>query len=304
MSIPNYYRTIYSEKDYQLNQLFQQMKSSMSKAYQSSQIPVTEYDDSGLADVGKDLDLQQSLSDAAAMAEAYARDKADAEQEDKDAKKATTNKEDSDGSWLAMIFQVIPIGIKVIKNGKKLTQGFKEISRGLIDLVKNLAISAVIFFVDSMVFAGEWFYYVFTLILCSVLNLTNIHKCIIFYLFDLFLFSLKMLIISLLFAIDIFFNMKTWLGMSCVDMFYMGLDMIEQFDDYIYQQFQIHVVHYPDFLINLCYRCEAMGDTSGFYAAKKKVGYDVTVMLPEKVGEPIAEIRSGITNVAGIFSLK
>lgn len=304
MSIPNYYRTVYSEKDYQLNQLFQQMKSSMSKAYQSSQIPVTDYDDSGLADVGKNLDLQQALSDAASLAEAYARDKADAAQEDKDAKKATEKGDDSDGSWLAMIFQVIPIGIKVIRKAPQLARGFKEISHGLIDLVKNLAVSAVIFFVDSMVYAGEGFYYVFTLILCAVLNLTNIHKCILFYLFDLFIFALKMLIISLLFAIDVFFNVKTWIGMSCVDAFYMGLDMIERFDDVIYQQFQIHVVHYPDFIVNLCYRCEAMGDTSGFYAAKKKVNYDLNVMLPEKVGEPIAEVRAGISDVAGIFSLK
>jgi hypothetical protein len=306
MSIPNYYRPVYSEKDSQAYNLFEDMKKryqTMSNRYIPTTVNPTKYDSNKINNVGKDLNVLQEIQDAAENSEAYARDAADQQQANREARDATRSDDDSDGGWLSMIFQVIPIGINVVRKGPVIARGFKEMLTAVIDLVKNLAITTVILFRDTFVFTGHAFFYIYTLILCTVFNLTNLHKCILFYLFDLFMFGLKMIIISLLFMIDVFFYIKGYAGISAVEGFYLAMDFISYIDEIIYQITDIHVLSYPNFIIKLCYRCEMMGDTTNFHKAKSELGYDITILVPENIGAPLSMFTTGVSNVFSFFKL-
>ena len=306
MSIPNYYRPVYSEKEREKYNLFNDMQNryqTMSKKYVPTTVNAKEYDSSKLENVGKDANALQDLQDQIETRQAAERDAVEKAQSEKDAKNATRMDDDEDGSWLSMIFQIVPIGINVLRKGPVLARGFNEMINGLIGLVNNLAITAVILFRDTFVFTGHAFYYVFTLLLCGVYNMFNLHKCIMFYLFDLFLFCLKMIIISLLFVIDVFFSIRFHTGISAVEMFYLALEFIHSIDELIYELTQIHVLSYPVFVIKLCYRCEMMGDTTKFQNARDDLGYDVTVRVPEVLGTPFGIIASGIRNIGSIFQL-
>jgi hypothetical protein len=305
ITTPTYYRPLYSEKEHNMFNQFSQMMSQ-AKAIAAVESPVSEpgnFDASVLSDVGKDL---QSIADSAEDAANAAADKAQKEQNEKDNEKAksdgTPEDTDNDG-FMTLIFKIVPIGINVLKKGPVLVKGLKDMIQGTIDLVKNLAISSVILFIDTFTFVAEGFYFVFTLLLCGVLNLGNLHKCILFYLFDLFLLAIYMIIVSVLLLIDVFFNVKQYTGISCVEELNIIIDTIPVLDDIIYQMTTIHLFRYPDFIINLCYRCELMGDTKPFFDTAHKFNYDATQLVPTSIGRAISEVTGGIGDIVSIFSI-
>jgi hypothetical protein len=222
----------------------------------------------------------------------------------KEKAKADGTPEDTENDgFMTLIFKIVPIGINVLKKGPVLVKGLKDMIQGMIDLVKNLAISSVILFIDTFTFMAQGFYFVFTLLLCGVLNLGNLHKCILFYLFDLFLLAIYMIIVSVLLLIDVFFNVKQYTGISCVEELNIIIDTIPVLDDIIYQMTTIHLLRYPDFIINLCYRCELMGDTKPFFDTAHKFNYDATQLVPTRIGRAISAVTGGIGDIVSIFSI-
>ena len=197
----------------------------------------------------------------------------------------------------------MPFGVNVLKKAPVLADGLKEVALSIIKMIANLIILWIVLFIDTWTFTIQWFNFVFTMLLCMVFNLTNLPKCIVFYLFDLFLLVVFMLIMSVLLLIDVFFGVKKYLGISCVGALMQAIGSIGQIDSAIYGATGVHVFNYPDFILNLCYRCEMAGDLSGFYKAAGKLGYDLGVLVPDGIGGPIGEFAGGIGEMVSIFSL-
>ena len=290
--------------------------ASAASKYVPAKLGKGSFDKGKLSSVGKSASEMIAKAEAAAKAQSDAAFNAAQQQAQSDAqslgdkagglnKNTKDDDDDSDGllAILRMIFKIVPIGVNIVKNSKNLATGFKLSGMGLVDLIKNLAITSIIFGVDTIKFAFELGYYAFKMMICSVGGILNIHKCILFYLFDLFLLLMLLIITSILFMVDMFLGVKALIGMSCVEMLIWGLDLLEKFDQWVFQMFGAHVFHYPDFIINMCYRCSAMGDTSGFSNSSKKMFNDIFVMLPNKIGSPIGNIVRGIGTIFGFFSL-
>lgn len=290
--------------------------SAASSKYVPDKLDASQYDSSKLANLGKSI---SDLADAAAAAAQeqtesafnLAQDKAAADAASLSAAAGGLNQDTRDDdddatglfAILRMIFKIVPIGINVVKNTKTLAQGFKESALGLATLIKNLAITTIVTGIDSIVFAFELGYYLFKLLICSVGSILNLPKCILFYLFDLLMLFLLLVLTSILFMLDMFLGVKAWLGVSCVELLIFGLDLLEQFDQWVFSWAGAHCFHYPDFVINMCYRCSAMGDISGFSSASKKIFKDVFIDIPNGIFSPIGNIVRGIGHIFGFFSL-
>jgi hypothetical protein len=100
-----------------------------------------------------------------------------------------------------------------------------------------------------------------------------------------------------------FFGVKKMVGISCVEMLLFGIDLMEKFDEFVHRHTGVHLFHYPDFIINMCYRCTAMGDTQEFSKTSQKIFNDVFVMLPNNIFGPIGSIIRGILTIFGFFDL-
>ena len=288
--------------------------ASAASQYVPANLGTGSFDKGKLASVGKNManaiaKAQADAQDQANAAYNAAQQKAQADAQALNEKAGGLNKnlnedDDDDAGFLKilrMIFKIVPIGTKIAKNGKKLGKGFAKAGMGLVNLIKNLAITTIVFGVDTIRFAFELGYYSFKLMICSVGGILNIHKCILFYLFDLLMLTILLILTSILFMVDMFLGVKAFLGISCVELLIWGLDLLEKFDEWVFRVFGAHVFHYPDFVLNMCYRCSAMGDTSGFSKASRKMFNDIFVMLPNKIGSPIGNIVRGIGTIFGFF---
>ena len=217
----------------------------------------------------------------------------------KDAKSGNTKSE----FILAMIFKIVPIGVKIANKGKTIATGFKELGMGIVNLIKNAAILAGIVTMDTIIFFIQLFVYLFKLLLCSVTIISNFPKCFIFYIINIFMLLILSLIISILFIFDVFLMVKYFAGISCIEAFMMLLQYLEMADQMLYSTFSFHIIHYPDSVLNMCYRCSVMGDTSGFQNALSRMFNDIFVSLPKEIGGPIGEAITGIGHILSFLDL-
>jgi hypothetical protein len=281
------------------------IKSLMTKSeYIPTKIDPTDYDVSKLANAGADAISSAAASaqdQAAAESQAAEQNSQDKENEADEDEKGMKKGDESDGNLLAMIFGIVKVGINIVKKGKTIAQGFKEVPIGLGQLVANVAIMTAILGIDTFNFAVQLCVYLFKLLICTVQKLTDIPKCVVFYFIDVVIFIVIAVIVSILFMIDMIFMIKYWVGMSCVETFFMAVGMIKVLDELIYSYASVHVFRYPDPIINLCYRCSTMGDTSGFWTAAGRMFDDIFVMLPSGIGDPISEIIKGFKHIFAFF---
>lgn len=279
--------------------------SSMASSGMSNAVQRTGYDNSRLSQVGTNPTAAAVVQQQQQQAQDQQQIQSDSDASKQKAKDETEGADEnsSDSFLLAMIFKIVPIGVNVLKKGPVLADGLKNIALGIANMIANLAMLSIVLFIDTWTFTVQWFYFVFTMLLCMVFNLTNLPKCILFYLFDLFLLAVFMFIMSVLLLIDVFFGVKKYVGISCVGALMMAIGSIGQIDAAIYGATGVHMFNYPDFILNLCYRCEMAGNLSGFYKAAGKMGYDLGVLVPDGIGGPIGEFAGGIGEIVSIFSL-
>lgn len=217
-------------------------------------------------------------------------------------KDANSGKTDS-GSILAMIFKIVPIGVKIAKKGKTIATGFKELGQGLLHLITNAALLTALFTMDTIVFFMQLCVYVFKLLLCAVTIISNFPKCVIFYIINIFMLVVLSCIISILFMFDVFLMVKYFTGISCIEVFMMLLQYLEMADQFLYSTFSFHIIHYPESVLNMCYRCSVMGDTSGFEKSLSRMFNDIFVSLPNEIGGPIGESLTGIGHILSFLDL-
>ena len=209
---------------------------------------------------------------------------------------------DEDG-LLAMIFNIVPIGINIAKKGATIAQGFGEVPTGIGELIANIVLMTVILAIDSFTFIVQLCVYLFKVLICSVDKILNFPKCVVFYFIDVFIFCFIMVIVSILFMIDMIFMVKMWLGISLVQLFMFALGMISKLDALIYEYTDFHVFNYPPVILDMCYNCSAMGDTRGFKMAAKNMFNDLFIQLPSSIGDPIGEIITGFSHIFSFFNL-
>ena len=110
-------------------------------------------------------------------------------------------------------------------------------------------------------------------------------------------------IVSVLFVIDIFLMVKVMTGISCIEVFIMILGIFEKIDKVIYSLFSFHLIHYPDKIINMCYTCSAMGDTSGFKNVASRLFKDIFISIPSDIGGPIGDALGGIGHIFSFLDI-
>jgi hypothetical protein len=224
-------------------------------------------------------------------------------------KKTKTSSSDIDTSdtskdnLLAMIFKIVPIGINIANKGKTIVQGFKEASKGIVDLLKNTAILTGIIGVDTINFYIELCIYIFKLLVCVVEKMFNFPKCVIFYLIDIVCLLVIALIISVLFIVDVILNPKLWVGKSCVEGFIAILLILDQIDRWVYKMASFHLFHYPEQILEMCYNCVAMRNTSGFKRVASRWFREVFIQVPRDIGGPVGDTMTGIGHIFGFFDL-
>ena len=96
---------------------------------------------------------------------------------------------------------------------------------------------------------------------------------------------------------------KYFVGISCVEAFIMLLGILEMIDKAIYSVLSIHLIHYPDKIINMCYTCSAMGDTGGFKAVASRLFKDIFIDIPTNIGGPIGEAITGIGHIFSFLNI-
>ena len=279
---------------------------SVSSSYKAKSYvpePTIPYDDSTLADLTNlSSELLAQIADKANQAsqiESVPKFDSDSATAKAGLQAKANSGDTSDGFILKMIFDIVPIGVNIAKKGKTIATGFKETAMGIVDLIKNIALLTAVIGIDTIDFFVQLFIYLFKLLLCSVTIISNFPKCLTFYVIDVIMFAVFVMIVSLLFIIDLFLMVKSIAGISCIEAFIMLLGILNKIDAVVYSAFSVHLIHYPDKIINMCYSCSAMGDTSGFKSASSRMFKDIFISLPSDIGGPIGE---AITGIGHIFS--
>lgn len=301
-NFPSKYATEDDLRQFQMNSdaLLKAVSSTPLSSQSSKPSPTTPYNNiSALSNL---TNLSSELLDNAAGDVIGSPD--DDEDEKDTSGEGVNTGDESDAGLLAMIFKIVPIGMNIVSRGKTIATGFKETTMGIVDLIKNTALLTAITTMDSITFGFQFAIFIFKLLLCSVNILSNFPKCVIFYIIDIIVFVVFVCIVSILFIIDVFLMVKMWAGISCVELFLMLLNILEQIDKTIYSIMSFHIIHYPDSIIKMCYTCSSMGDTSGFKSAASRLFQDIFVKLPSGIGEPIGETLTGIGHIFSFLNLK
>jgi hypothetical protein len=218
----------------------------------------------------------------------------------------TIKKGDSKSEFiLATIFKIVPIGVNIAKRGKTIATGFKEVSKGIFDFIKNTVLLTAITGMETIQFVIQFFFYAFKMLLCSIKLITNCPKCFVFYFMHIYVLCMIVVIVSLLFLFDVFLMIKYFTGYGLVELFFLFLKMLEIADHFIYTNFSSHIIHYPDSINNLCYNCnEIMGDTSGINNVAASLFKTLFNDVPEYIGGSIGETITGVGHILSFLNLK
>lgn len=266
------------------------------------------YDTSKLDDFANQLKKQAGVvSDAATKLRDLAREKTEnkekAEVEDS-IDKLKINSKSSSGNILSMIFKIVPIGLNIIGRLPILAKGIGETIQGTTQGTVALGMTSFQIFMDTYKFLYQGFIFTFVAIMCSLENLSQLNKCFLFYIIDIILLSIFVLIMSFLFLFDvIFFFVKKVVGYGFVDIFLMMLDILETIDQSIYGWIGVHIFHYPDAIIRMCYSCSLKYNTPAMKSTFGKWKYTLGTMLPRQMGPPLKKLSSGGTKIMSVFKM-
>ena len=301
-----YVRTSSDESNKQeLNKFLQDsdkiLKSiSSTIAVASAAVPTQKYDKSYLGDLSNlaseltdDLD---GNGDEGSPEDDNENDLAEMERERRE-QRSIEPKDDKPESVLNTVNAAVNKASNIVERGKTLAAGFKQSSKGIVDLTKNAAILTGVIGIDTIIFIAHLFMYSFKVVLLCVFRILDLPKCSIFYTCDVLMFFLFVCLISPMFIIDMVFSVEKVIGKSCINIFFDIIKQVEVFDNNIYQYLGIHIVRYPDYILNMCYDTSILGDTSGYHNSYRKLSDDIFVSIPKDISKPISDIASGVKKI-------
>lgn len=199
------------------------------------------------------------------------------------------------------LFQLIPILIGVFAHIDKVFDAFMNAGQGLIFSIINIAISSSFIFVDSFRFSIAVAKYTFLSIICTMENLSNLKYCIWFYLVDVFISIVQMLVISTLTILDDMFGLPGR-GFSLVGLIETIAEYAEEGDRQIYNLAGVHVMGYPDAIISLCYTCSNPPNKKELQRNIAPLKNDIAVKLPPLFWQPVNFFIDAGTSLAAAFS--
>ena len=199
------------------------------------------------------------------------------------------------------LFKLIPIVINVFAHMDKVFDAFMNAAQGLIWSIINIAISSSFMFVDSFRFSVAVAKYTFLSIVCTMENFSNMKYCIWFYLVDVVISIIQMLVLSTFTILDDMFGLPGR-GFSLVETAEKIAEYAEEGDRRIYDMAGFHVMGYPDAVISLCYKCSNPPDKKELQRNVAPFKYDVAVRLPPLFWQPINYFIAAGTDLAAAFS--
>lgn len=175
--------------------------------------------------------------------------------------------------------------IKIIDGFKKIGSvitgffsRFKNIGRALQyggegtgQAIATSGIITSLMFRDTFEYAYEAATYGYRWLTCSIDKLKNLHYCIVFYIFDIILYFIYIIVLSTAVLLDAIFNIKRLLGYSLQSGFNQAVKSIKDLDKLIYSYSGIHIIRYPTYIEDLCYKCKIPPDAKKLERRQHKV---------------------------------
>ena len=133
-------------------------------------------------------------------------------------------------------------------------------------------------------------------------NLSNLNACIIFYLIDLVVLLVFLVLFSILKLVDTAFMIRLT-GISISELIMSAVDPIIAFDDYIHSISGYHLIRYPDYIIKRCYTCSVKLNTKRTKETGSELINTLFGVIPRRASEPIEKIGSAFSKFGSIFDL-
>lgn len=168
------------------------------------------------------------------------------------------------------------IGDQFVGLGKGLRRGFIDIG----DLIK---------------YSGE---FLLTYMICGVKYITNLHRCIFYYLFDLFLNILYFISIKLVLCIIWFVYPKIFELEKIV-----WAKIIRPIDDKIFSLVGFYFTRWPRSVRDLCYNCKRL-KVSVLKRKANDVDYDFKRGIPKLLQKGTDRIKKGGEEIKSAFAIK
>lgn len=195
------------------------------------------------------------------------------------------------------VLKIVPIGMNIFRKFPKVMSGLQDMVIGFQKLITNGIITASSLVPNIFVYSGLNFMVGMIHTICMISNIKNLHICSVPYLFDAIVALFRTICCSFVSILDSFI-IKRLIGFPLYDLVVQGFD-------YLGKQ-----IHYPDFIINLCYQCKLTNNNSTYNMlneTKNSTGRAITKIItkdvPPRIMQPIRQEIRGISKIASLFNL-
>lgn len=275
----------------------QELMKKMNKMKQQVQktVPVN-LDSNTFNDVGKDTTATQNAEDQRINDYANAEDAETPDEPLPDIVDPETKKA-SKTSVFPMIFKVIPIGLNIFKKFPKVMSGLKDISIATTQMVTNVVLTTADLVPSGLAYIMLNFVLGMYHLMCAIMNIKNLHICCIPYFLDLIASIVILTICSFVNILDAVL-LKKLFGFPLFGIVRYAFDSLGS------------VIHYPDFITELCYKCRLTQNNTLYDIAssastqtREHISKVVTKDIPPKVINPVMKAIGGITKMTSIFNI-
>jgi hypothetical protein len=187
------------------------------------------------------------------------------------------------------------------KRFKNLGLGFKYGIDGTGLGIKNSAIITGLMFRDSFAYGFEAATYGYRWLMCNVRKLRNIHYCFIFYIFDLILYIIYIIVYSTAILLDAIFNIKRLFGYSLQNAFSRSTKSVRDLDKVIYSYSGIHITKYPTYIDNLCYKCSPEPNAKALDRRKNVLNDNFNRKFPKMIRPSIRKFEKSGQEFKNVF---
>lgn len=166
---------------------------------------------------------------------------------------------------------------------KYIGQGIERGGKGVGISIKNSAIMGGTLVDNSFTYGYEGAKYAYKIIVCILERIKVFHYCFIFYMFDFVVYMIHIIIMSVCVLLDAIFRIRSRLGYTLLSAYQNALKSIDVVDKLIYSYVGLHITTYPDYILNMCYKCVASKDAMN--RAEDTIYYNVNVRFPQMTNE-------------------
>jgi hypothetical protein len=192
---------------------------------------------------------------------------------------------------------LIPMIVKFILS---LPQRFAHIAAGIINIffgiaveLKDLGVVTGIVLIDFFIFIEYTWEFIKTYTICSLYFLSNITRCIFYYIIDI-------VGILLYLPVRIFLYIFYVLGVNLYSVETQIWDGLEKLDSIILGYTGIHIIHWPKSIRDQCYNCKRL--KINIYAGTiMNLVDDFTIKIPTIMASGISYLVAAFGNVEQVF---